>query len=213
VQDEAEHLLAQTNSWIEDLEPFAIEVAVEAVAYWQAVQKEQELAGLLTQVLRRDRPTTRILEIGSERGGTLRAFRTIVPDATIVSVSLSEAPYAKAPAAGQLDDIADTWIDAPSQYLDTVQAALKALGGTPDVVFIDGDHSYCGALIDAARYGAALEPGGLLAMHDILVHPHFPECQVWRVWPEVREGGAWYDAREYVVEPETWGGIGTVTRR
>lgn len=200
--------------WIADLEPVALDIAAEAVNHWKAVQKPHEFAALLTQVMRRDRPTSRILEIGSEKGGTLRAWRTLFPDAAVISVSLSLAEFAAQPDF-RLDGpgLADHWIDAPSQHLDTIKEVMHQFEGeAPDVVFIDGSHRYTDSLVDAARYGAQLEPGGILAMHDIVVHPHFPECEVWRTWAEVKAGVGWYDVREYVGQPDTWGGIGTVTR-
>lgn len=47
-----------------------------------------------------------------------------------------------------------------------------------DLVFIDGDHSYEGALHDLMKSHERLRPGGILAMHDVeRTHPHCVE--VW----------------------------------
>lgn len=43
---------------------------------------------------------------------------------------------------------------------------LPAFGGTPDIVFVDGDHSYNGAIIDMKNALTLLRPGGLLVIDD-----------------------------------------------
>jgi predicted O-methyltransferase YrrM len=49
----------------------------------------------------------------------------------------------------------------PSDIGDTRYKSL-----TPDMVFIDGDHSYEGVARDIKYWGSRLKPGGLLSGHD-----------------------------------------------
>ena len=48
-----------------------------------------------------------------------------------------------------------------------VAAELLARIGPIDLLFVDGDHSYGGALADWQTFGPAMAPGGVAAFHDI----------------------------------------------
>lgn len=64
-----------------------------------------------------------------------------------------------------------------------------------DFVFIDGDHTYEGVKSDFVQYGPLVRPGGLIAFHDILPRPDFPDIQVDQFWKEVRDK---YDSTEFI---------------
>ena len=48
-----------------------------------------------------------------------------------------------------------------------VIAEVSTAVGIIDLLFIDGDHSYAGALNDWRRYSPLLAPGAVVAMHDV----------------------------------------------
>lgn len=60
-------------------------------------------------------------------------------------------------------------VDGDSSAADTVNQVRTALGGKQiDLLFIDGDHSFSGALADFRAYRSLVAPGGLIAFHDIV---------------------------------------------
>jgi cephalosporin hydroxylase len=61
------------------------------------------------------------------------------------------------------------FVDGPSLSPTALGRVRQALGGAAfDVLLIDGDHSYGGALGDFLRYGEMVRDGGLIAFHDIV---------------------------------------------
>ena len=185
-----------------------VAVAEEAVGAG-ASQKVGELANLL-DIVGRLRPKT-ILEIGSMNGGTLRAWRAVAPDATIISVSLTDGPW----GGGQVPEgLADHHIDADSHDQQTLTRLLEILDGKPvDFLFIDADHSYLGVRQDFTMYGWLVRHGGAIAFHDILMHPPGMGVGVQELWGELERR---YETEEFT-QPEVmqgfswvWGGIGVV---
>ena len=53
---------------------------------------------------------------------------------------------------------------------DDVQSAIRATlnGRQIDLLFIDGDHTFAGALADCRFYSQFVAPRGLIAFHDIV---------------------------------------------
>lgn len=208
-----------------------------AVHYFGAIQHPDELAGLLALVdeaLNQDpaqidpevgdyvcsRPP-RILEIGSDAGGTLFAWRNIWPNAQVIAVSLQDGPYA---TGRRTDPHGAEWVQGDSHELDTFEKVLKVLDGElVDFLMIDGDHSRTGCAEDVRRYGELVRPGGWMALHDIAAHSRpEPVCEVDQVWPTVVASELWTDPHEFSTmmpprdendDPIIWGGIGAVRRR
>lgn len=200
------------------------ELAREAVRRG-AVQKVPELEGLIGLVRER-RPRT-VVEIGTDRGGTLFAWcRLADPEALLVSIDLP----------GGLFGGGYSWREArrfrhffaqPGQTIHTIRRdshdpktvrRLERLlsGRHVDFLLIDGDHTYEGAKRDWELYEPFVAPGGLIALHDILPHDYQAErekpVEVDRLWQELA-------ARHQTVvlsEPNDdrgygrWGGIGVV---
>jgi predicted O-methyltransferase YrrM len=95
-----------------------------------------------------------------------------------------------------------------SHSLDTREHVRKLLAGrTIDFLFIDGDHTYAGARRDFEIWSELVTPGGHVAFHDILRAPEGSECEVDRLWAELKEK---YPERfEFVEDPQqAWHGIG-----
>jgi cephalosporin hydroxylase len=189
------------------------------------VQKVPELERLIALVRER-RPRT-VVEIGTDRGGTLFAWCQLAdPEALVVSIDLPKGLF----GAGY------SWRDArrfrkfftqPDQRLyalrrdshdpKTVRRVEKLLAGRPiDFLLIDGDHTYEGVKRDWELYEPLVAPGGLIAFHDILPHDYnsarVAPVEVDRLWDEV----AAEHQTAVFSEPSDdrgygrWGGIGVV---
>ena len=63
---------------------------------------------------------------------------------------------------------------------------------TYDYVYIDGDHSYEGALRDYNLFWPMLREGGLMSFHDISIKGKKPEGDygVWKVWKKIAKKNA-----------------------
>jgi len=189
----------------------------EIAVFMGAFQKINELKRLIALLRRRKLRT--LVEIGTFRGGTLWLWCQLATEsARVVSIDLPAKSYsgwmqqdkmkAYVTALQRLD-----FIRGDSRRKSTLSRLEQVLDGAPiDFLFIDGDHNYDSVRQDFERYSALVRPGGIVALHDILYHPGFPENQVNRYWQEIKEK---FRVRE-LVEPEDergwgqWGGIGVV---
>ena len=59
-------------------------------------------------------------------------------------------------------------------------------GESLDFLFIDADHTYEGVRQDFELYSPLVNPGGLIAIHDILPRGDVPEIEVYRFWAEIK---------------------------
>ncbi len=182
--------------------------AVKSAVYGGESQKPGEFASLAAIVA--DLEPAVIVEIGSGVGGTLRAWREIAPDATLISVSLTDGPYGggTVPAG-----IADHHLDLDSRDGNTLHLVADILEGRLiDFLFIDGDHTYEGVRGDFYRYGWLVRHGGIVALHDITEHPPQTKVAVHEFWAHLVER---FNTDEFI-EPGLergegpWGGIGVV---
>ena len=200
------------------------ELAREAVRRG-AAQKVPELERLVALVRER-RPRT-VVEIGTDKGGTLFAWCQLAnPEALLVSIDLPKGLF----GGGY------SWRDArrfrkfftqPDQRLyalrrdshdpKTVRRLQGILAGEAiDFLMIDGDHTYEGVKRDWELYEPLVAPGGLIAFHDILTHEFQAErpvpCDVDRFWEELAPR---HETAEFTKPGDDrgygeWGGIGVV---
>jgi predicted O-methyltransferase YrrM len=128
----------------------------------------------------------KVLEIGSQNGGTLRYWLSYANDDTqIIAVD---------PDPGfTFSDPRLTVFPSRSDDPGTL-AAIQAIAPF-DFIFIDGDHSYNGARYDWDTYGPLVGPGGVIAFHDIITNR--PDCQVRYLWEEIQAAG--YITQELLV--------------
>jgi cephalosporin hydroxylase len=137
-------------------------------------QNPGEIVPLLD--LLRERQPRVVCEIGSAGGGTLFLFaRASHPQARLLSIDLKYPTKAHRLAFPDLvgEQQRLTLIEASSQDPATLARVKQWLGDERiDFLFIDGDHSYQGVAQDFALYAPLVQPGGIIAFHDI--HPdHF----------------------------------------
>ena len=113
----------------------------------------------------------RILEIGSQGGGTLFLFSKVAaPDAGILSIDLNYSTSQMA-AYPFLADPGQrlTCVKADSHDSATLKRVREWLGSDQlDVLFIDGDHSLAGVAADHEMYAPLVRAGGVIAFHDIV---------------------------------------------
>jgi len=184
-------------------------LAKQAVTVAGALQKPVELAGLLARA-ESVRPSV-IVEIGSDVGGTLYAWRAAFATAHVAGISL---PFGSYSTLAPLNAHGATVIEADSHDPETRSRLVSWLAGKPiDVLFIDGDHSYEGVSLDFEMYAPLVRIGGLVCFHDIVLHflhavtlsPFVSTVGVHRLWRELPGR-----KHELVGEPSWWGGIGIV---
>lgn len=117
----------------------------------------------------------RVLEIGCDVGNSTTAFLA-GPAVSVTSIDIN--PHC-----------ADNFPDCPrwafilgnSSHRDTIS---KVANQRFDVLYVDGDHSYAGAMSDLHAYSQLVRPGGLVLVHDVLANDNFPG--VWRAFSDFR---------------------------
>jgi len=131
----------------------------------------------------------KVIEIGTYHGGSLfQWISNAAPGTRVVSVDLMH----DAPAFQKWADdrgVILTMVSGASWSQDAIAATRRAIGDEADFLFIDGGHEYAEAKLDLVCYGPMVRKGGLIAMHDILVHSTRRDVEIHKVWAEVREAG------------------------
>lgn len=139
----------------------------------------------------------RVLEIGSEKGGTLWYWMTALDAGSkIVNIDIlqNQTPEVAAALPGEWASWAPVGVeyhpvigrsDDPQVY----KKAMEYLGGEIDFLFIDGLHSYEGAKSDFLAYGQHVRKGGIIALHDLLTPEAQPWIEVGQLWDEIRAAG------------------------
>lgn len=110
-----------------------------------------------------------IVEIGSENGMSASLFRTFAPTAILACIEIDEsANFLHNLKAVGLDDdkLVRPIIVNSSQVTWSELAKSKHLNQEIDLLFIDGDHSFDGALADLRNFAPHVADGGWLLLHD-----------------------------------------------
>lgn len=139
-------------------------------------QQPGEIVPLL-DLLSEDPPHT-VLEIGTDRGGTLFLWsRVAAADALLVSIDIRPvvgrigrfSPFALVRFAFGRGTQRIVFVDhADSGDESTLRRVSAVLAGRAvDFLFIDGDHRYASVRRDFELYGPVVRPGGHVAFHDI----------------------------------------------
>jgi len=179
-------------------------------------QIKEEFLGLLGLV--RKRKPKVLMEIGTNMGGSLYMLAKAAPeDATIISIDLPGGKYGggyplwKMPLYRSFARAKQGihLIRGDSHKAGTLEKAKGMLAGRKvDFLFIDADHSYAGVKRDFEMYGPLVANGGVIAFHDIVVHPMGAYCDVNRFWARIKR------SHRHVEMVKDWGqrgfGIGVI---
>ena len=149
----------------------------------------------------------RVLEVGTAHGGTLYLWcQAALADAHLISLDLPDGPfggsylpcriplYQAFARLGQRLDLVREDSHAPATL-----TKVRSLFGDQliDFAFIDGDHTEQGVRQDLAMFGPLVRPGGLIAFHDILPRPEYPDIQVHRLWNDIKHR---YPSEEFIAQ-------------
>jgi cephalosporin hydroxylase len=152
-------------------------------------QNPEEFAQLALLLKDRARPTDTYLEIGSASGGACRFLDDECLFGSVVS--LDDGNHARAKYQAELLPNRIWRFRGDSHSAEAV--AFLAQRQSPDVAFIDGDHSYEGVTADIAMVLPRCEPGALIILHDTVA------CEgVRRAWEELLMSGRAKKVAEFV---------------
>ncbi len=134
-----------------------------------------------------------IVEIGTDKGGTLFVWSTLVErGGLIVSMDLeSRRNYSSERRKFYslfclIRFCTIKFIPGNSHLIETKKLLLNSLSGRKvDFLFIDGDHSYNGVKEDYYLYEDIVKDGGVIAFHDIRTDRE--NCGVPKFWNEIKE--------------------------
>ena len=137
-----------------------------------------------------------VLEIGTARGGTLFLLSKFSnKDAHIISIDLPGGKYGGGyPYPLRVfyksfisNNQTITLIRKNSHLTSTFQKLKKILKNRKlDLLFIDGDHTYEGVKKDFEMYSPLVKKNGIVAFHDIVIHPPEINCRVEKFWNEIK---------------------------
>ena len=153
-----------------------------AVAGWESVPEQGLLLSLASGTLSR----AYIVEIGSEMGMSASLFRLGNPEAFVFCIDINpNAPYVEnLKEVGLYSDYALRSIYADSREFDWIDWTKQH--GFADIInllFVDGDHSYDGALSDLMRYTPYVTRDGFVLVHDCACNtnkdPHMSHYEVY----------------------------------
>jgi hypothetical protein len=148
---------------------------------------------------------------GTGEGGTTLLFANALQSVSlVVGVSLFMTNRSRLSTLHS-ESVALELIDGSSYGPQTIAAVKRTLGERPmDMLFIDGDHAFAGALLDFRSYRGLVPPGGFTGFHDVVPDQRLrggPPSEAWSgevplLWESLR-----YQCRhrEFV---ESWDQLG-----
>jgi len=158
-----------------------------------------------------------LMEIGTAKGGTLYIWsRYLESCLRIISIDLPEGlfgggfPQTKIKFFELFAPYKELYfLRGDSHSMEIASRVSQILKNDKvDFLFIDGDHTYEGVKRDFEMYSKLVRPGGIIAFHDIVYHPHVPNCKVNKFWNEIRRK---YTSKEIIAsENQEWAGIGVL---
>ncbi len=135
---------------------------------------------------------TRILEIGAWRGNSARMW--IEAFNPVGFITIEKDSYEDLGATRIPDEIGhQMWYDTDS-HDSKVLDDLKIYMPEVDFLFIDGDHSFDGAMKDYDMYSPLVRKGGIVVLHDVVYHVDKTE-EVDGVWALLKADAPYVEIR------------------
>ena len=175
----------------------------------KTLQKRSEILSLATLVNKL--APKLILEIGTERGGTLFIWSAIA-STKVVSCDLQymqtqQRLFKRFPPLKSKCEVKLLSGDSHSDSFEKV-VREELDGELVDFLFIDGDHSESGVRLDFEKYKKFVRKGGLVAFHDIVEDQPLASNQVQIFWNQVKSD---YEFVEFIDQERQCGyGIGVL---
>ncbi|MBC8523147.1 class I SAM-dependent methyltransferase [PVC group bacterium] len=175
----------------------------------KTLQKKSEIFALAKLVYELN--PKNILEIGTERGGTLFIWAAIASKMAIScdlqQMQIQRELYSKFPPHNSACKVKLLVGDSHTEALvHLVENELQ--DELVDFLFIDGDHCEEGVAQDFEMYKKFVRKGGLVAFHDIVDNQPLEMNQVQHFWRKIKDQ---YEHYEFIDNPEQCGyGIGVI---
>jgi len=177
-------------------------------------QKEPEILWLL-EILAADPPKV-VLEVGTDRGGTLFLWsRVAADDAVLISVDIQKmvgrlgslSPFALVRNSFRRGTQRIALVDDVNSQSPETLARVRAMlsGRLVDFLFLDGDHRYEAVRRDFELYASLVRPGGLVAFHDVSQTATPDTVGTAAFWAEFQKGN---ETDECIAEGTAGYGIG-----
>lgn len=205
---------SEPESWIDITDAYQGQGWFANIPGWQV--RSEFLAMVDTALAAKP---ARILEIGTARGATLLCWCRMA-STQVISVDLPGGihgggyhPFRQSLYQGFTHGRPGVRLDLfqADSHSPATRASVEAVlrGEKLDVLFIDGDHSYAGVKTDFDLWSPLVRSGGLVFFHDILPHTQVADCEVDRLWSELKP---LYKHQEFINDPaQGWAGIGVLT--
>lgn len=171
----------------------------EAFDQYNAKQSRAELR-TVAHILSDLEPKT-VVEIGTAQGGSLFVWSQYLDSVDqIVSIDKGHTKKSIQMCQSMSDDVNIQCLACKSQNPVAVDETSRLVQPEGiDFLYIDGGSLECEVLSDYNNFSDMVNPGGVIAFHDILTHRERPEdVEVYDVWKKVRK-----DATEFVEITET----------
>jgi cephalosporin hydroxylase len=187
----------------------AVELAFEFRFFGISIrpaQLENEISKLMA-ILAEFKPKC-VIEIGIARGGTLFLWSKVATsEAIIIGLDLNMKHRLPLFKSFKEDRQESHLLSANSHAEATLQNVKQIIGEKKvDFLFIDGDHTYEGIKKDFEMYSNLVVKGGIIALHDICLHPSDTVCEVEKFWNEIKSN---YRFEEIIKDKhQGWAGIG-----
>jgi len=135
---------------------------------WLGYIKQDE-AEFLTELCKSLPENPFVVNIGAGAGTSALIFLESRPDLTSCTVDIQKESSPYGCLEGEMNALVKTNIDLSRHeqvHGDSIAVGKAWAGKSPDMVFIDGNHTYEGCKGDIEAWLPVLKKGGILAIHD-----------------------------------------------
>lgn len=139
----------------------------EGLSDWLGYLSRAEVAALKYLALLLPR-NPMVVNIGAGAGTSALAFLEARRDLRLCTIDIQEESSPLGCLEGELNALRDSGIVFAHRYQQICGDSKRVawIGGPPDLVLVDGDHTYEGCKGDIEAWLPRLKPGGILALHD-----------------------------------------------